>query len=217
MKKYYTHDGVQQHGPFSIPELQVLNLRPESYIWHEGLSDWQLAGSVEELKAIFNSHPPPFRNSSVQSPPSLETLKQSSAYRSGKRAGKLLIIISAILLLTWGGRYIYARVEEQQMKNHIKKNISQYVQAGNSAYKYSLLGGISGLKMTLSNNTQYVLEEVKVRLDYHKPDGTIWDHKIIVFTYVAPFEEAVLPVEDTNRGVKISYQIHSVKSVELGL
>lgn len=217
MKKYYTHDGAQQLGPFSIPELQSLHLQPESYVWHEGLDDWQLASSVEELKSIFNSHPPPFRNSSVPTPPTLQTIKQSSSYRSAKRAGKLLIVLPAILLLIWGGKYIYGRVEEHQMKNHIKQNISQYIYAGNSEYKFRLIGGISGLKMTLSNNTQFLLDEVRVRVDYHRPDGTIWDHKIIVFKYVSPYEEAVQPVEDTNRGVKITYQIHSIKSIDLGL
>lgn len=217
MKEYYTHDGTKQLGPYSISELQALNLRPESFVWYEGLNDWQPAGSIEELKPIFNSHPPPFRASSVPAPAVHIAKKGSSSFRAGKRVGKLIVVLTAVTLLVLGGGYIYGKVEEQQTKNRIKENISQFIYAGNSEYKYRLTGGISGLKMTLSNNTKYILDVVKVRIDYHRPDGTIWDNKIIFFHNVLPYEEAVLPVEDTNRGVKISYQIHSIKSIDLGL
>jgi membrane protease subunit (stomatin/prohibitin family) len=53
----------QQSGPFGWPELQQMSqngqLTKETHVWKQGMSEWALAGQVQELAALFNSPPPP--------------------------------------------------------------------------------------------------------------------------------------------------------------
>ncbi len=53
----------QQSGPFNIPQLQHLvqtgQLTRETYVWKQGMANWELAGSVQELSTLFGTVPPP--------------------------------------------------------------------------------------------------------------------------------------------------------------
>ena len=61
MNKYYLHDGDKQLGPFDKFELKENNIKIDTPIWHEGLSDWTTAGDLDELKELFLIIPPPFK------------------------------------------------------------------------------------------------------------------------------------------------------------
>lgn len=54
MKKYYIAVDGQPTGPFSVEELRVRNIKPDTLVWAEGMSDWLQAGTVGELSTIFN-------------------------------------------------------------------------------------------------------------------------------------------------------------------
>lgn len=53
----------QQSGPFSIPQLQQLaqkgKINAQTYVWKPGMSEWIMAGQVDELKNIFIPNTPP--------------------------------------------------------------------------------------------------------------------------------------------------------------
>jgi len=53
----------QQSGPFGWPQLQQMSqngqLTKETYVWKQGMSEWAMAGQVQELAALFNAAPPP--------------------------------------------------------------------------------------------------------------------------------------------------------------
>ena len=78
MKKYYYHNGLEEQGPFDIDELKTKNLTKDSQIWHEGLSVWTSAGSIDELKDLINkTTPPPFSKNKKQIPhPIIMKLKE---------------------------------------------------------------------------------------------------------------------------------------------
>lgn len=61
MRKYYLYNGARQYGPFSFAELKHQHLLRDTPVWYEGLNEWRLAGSVEELQEILPpACPPPF-------------------------------------------------------------------------------------------------------------------------------------------------------------
>jgi len=70
MKQYYYANGDQQLGPFSIQELQSKNLRKDTYVWYEGLSDWTRAGDLPELGGLFET---PQAQMQTQNPPLHQT------------------------------------------------------------------------------------------------------------------------------------------------
>lgn len=60
---YYTNVNGQNMGPFTIPQLQQLaqtgQLTRETYVWKNGMANWEFAGSVAELSSVWGSVPPP--------------------------------------------------------------------------------------------------------------------------------------------------------------
>lgn len=50
-------------GPFSIKELRLKlangSFSIETYVWKQGMENWDKAGNIDELKSIFGSTPPP--------------------------------------------------------------------------------------------------------------------------------------------------------------
>lgn len=65
MSQYMIYDNGQQTGPFSIPQLQQMvaagTLTKQTYVWKNGMANWELAGTVAELGSLFvtNTPPPP--------------------------------------------------------------------------------------------------------------------------------------------------------------
>ena len=53
----------QQSGPFSVQQLQQLaaggQLSASTYVWKQGMANWDTAGNVPELAALFASQTPP--------------------------------------------------------------------------------------------------------------------------------------------------------------
>lgn len=61
--QYSISQNGQQSGPHSFNELQMLvnqgKLTKETYVWKQGMSDWIVAGQVNELSSLFAEAPPP--------------------------------------------------------------------------------------------------------------------------------------------------------------
>ena len=53
MKQYYVIRNDQQTGPYTIEELATLELKPETMVWTEGMTDWAPAREVSELQELF--------------------------------------------------------------------------------------------------------------------------------------------------------------------
>lgn len=53
----------QQSGPFGFVELQKMvqsnQITKETYVWKQGMANWELAGNVQELLTLFSVVPPP--------------------------------------------------------------------------------------------------------------------------------------------------------------
>lgn len=82
MNYYYSIDD-KQVGPVSFEELQKIDINRKTLIWHKGMSDWEVAESIEELKDFFKfkNTPPPLPVSTTINPPLLpnKSSKKSSA------------------------------------------------------------------------------------------------------------------------------------------
>lgn len=105
MKKYYLHTGNEQQGPFDLHELGRKNLRHDTPVWFDGLSDWTLAYNVEELRELIKRSMPPESVHKTVNPPLL--LKQQlppippalAASKKKKDKSELFVIGGAIVLL----------------------------------------------------------------------------------------------------------------------
>ncbi len=98
-KKFFTHSGQQQQGPFSIEELKNQTIQKSDMVWCEGMDKWQAAGEIDELKPLFPVEPPPLQN--AVPPPLVITSKNETGVKppltadEKKRRKKLFIYIGA--------------------------------------------------------------------------------------------------------------------------
>ena len=74
MKYYYYAENNQQFGPFSIEELKSKKLKKSTLVWTDGMQNWDIADSIEELKDSLVSEPPPIPKAKKIIPP-IETVQ----------------------------------------------------------------------------------------------------------------------------------------------
>ncbi|MES2629549.1 MAG: DUF1524 domain-containing protein [Bacteroidota bacterium] len=108
MKKYFFHDGTDQLGPFDLKELKAKKITADTMIWYEGLNGWTAAGSLDELRTILVSSPPPF---TAYAPPPVNAQRsvQPSASSGGYSSNQRLVITAVIIAVVFLGRYLYSQ------------------------------------------------------------------------------------------------------------
>jgi hypothetical protein len=223
MKKYFLHEGSNQTGPFDIEELKGKNLRADTPVWYEGLENWTVIGSVEDLKGLIIPTPPPFETKKATPPPIQKQTSSKESLTKQKKSnslGRWLIIIVSVIVLSIAGVYIYMLTQKQQKedrKDFYKNSITSYVTAEINDYTYNELGGIYDLEVSVSNSTDYLVDKVVVKVYYIKANGNVWDTRLIEFNLLNPHSQKTIKMPDTNRGTSVKYEITSIESAALGL
>lgn len=57
-KYYYLNESGQQMPPVDFEALKNVGLRPDTYVWYEGLDDWKPSSTLPELSEIIAAIPP---------------------------------------------------------------------------------------------------------------------------------------------------------------
>lgn len=61
--QYNISENGQQSGPFGWQQLQHMiqsgQITKDTYVWKQGMANWELAGNVQELSSFFGAIPPP--------------------------------------------------------------------------------------------------------------------------------------------------------------
>ena len=159
---------------------------------------------IEELKDLIKPTPPPF-GSTIATPPPVQKIvtQQNSSADKPKQSsstGRRLLIIGGVVVLVLIGTFIYNQIQHQQYqqdrestinseqdtKTSIKNNITSYVTAERNEYTYNEMGEISNLKISVTNSTDYVLDNVRVKVIYIKANGEVWDSKMVDFNMIDP-------------------------------
>lgn len=107
--------------------------------------------------------------------------------------------------------------EEKGGHNNIKNNIRSYVKVTGNDYDHGRLGGISNLKVSVVNTSDYQLDKVRVKITYVKANGNIWETHYEDFYLIKSNGSLTHDIPDTKRGTSVTYSIVSIKSKELGL
>lgn len=233
MYTFYVHDGHAQKGPYTIAELKEMNLKTDTLVWYDGVGDWTEAGKVEELNMLFVKIPPPLKKPENTRSSNTSLPEKSTSSKAGEAIGKTVAnsgtlrsvgLLAIVAILCYGGYHVYQSKQEddrlnavETQKNYVRNNIHSLVTAGNSAYNISALGGIYGLSITVSNNTDYIMDKVRVMIRYIKANGETWKDEPLDFVLVGPHQTMELRAPDSDRGTSIDYKIVSIKSGALGL
>lgn len=221
MKKFYLHNGTMQEGPFDYDELKAKGITRATPIWCEPMPNWLAAGEIAELQQMFAPMPPPYIQN-IQPPepvyePNYDTPKSGITIRRLLYSG-----IAAVIILA--GIFMYNNLKQQQTlqtqndaKTDIRNNINSYVRASGSAYKVDVFGGISDLRVTVSNTSGYLLDNVRVQVSYIKANGEIWKNEYVDFPYLQANNQMTMDAPNSTRGTGVSIKIIRIRSAALGM
>lgn len=100
-------------------------------------------------------------------------------------------------------------------KSSPANDISSMVSVTSNEYKKVAFGGIRDLKLTVTNNSKYTLDNVIVELQYLKPSEQPLKTENIQFKSIEPKTSSTIKIADTNRGIKVVYRIINIKSRQM--
>ena len=96
----------------------------------------------------------------------------------------------------------------KQLSNTLMKQVSVV----SNEYKRVTFGGIHDLQLTVTNNSNYLLDNVVVELQILKPNEQPLKTDNIRFSPVPPNGSLTLAIPATSRGVKVAYRVTHIES-----
>lgn len=93
-----------------------------------------------------------------------------------------------------------------------KANLKRLVRLEANDYQVGLFGGIKNLRLLLTNKSGFVLDKVKIELQYLKPNGTVLKTENLTMKSVQPKSSKSLAIASKNRGVKVAYRVTDIQS-----
>ncbi len=87
------------------------------------------------------------------------------------------------------------------------KNLRKLVSLEANDYKVKILGGINNLKLTVENNSDVLLGDVSIQVDYLKPNDEVIHSEKILTKNIKPQDSKIIDVPSHSRGVKVKYKI----------
>jgi hypothetical protein len=240
MKRFYLHDGKAQRGPYDIDELRQQNISPQTPVWTSTLKDWTPAEQVEELKSLFTSTAPPSRKS-VQTqfrPPAhrkpwIFVLSIASiifaaiiifANKKNKETDQSNVDSSGIAVSKKSRQQELDEKERQRLalenaqeiiNREYRNNWGKYIIHKTNKFKVGFFGGISELEITVTNNTENLVDEVVIKIDYIKESGDLWETKDVVVNNIQPGTSKTVKAPESSRGIQIKTRITSITAKSL--
>lgn len=88
-----------------------------------------------------------------------------------------------------------------------RENLYPLVKLSASPYKTGVLGGISGLQLTVTNNSLHLLDEVAVQVKYLGPEKRVIRTEVILVRAVEAGQQKTVDVPKSSRGVTVETTI----------
>jgi hypothetical protein len=105
---------------------------------------------------------------------------------------------------------------ETEMKTY-RMNWEKFITAVPNDYKQKEIGGIDDLKVIVRNNSPYKIDNLVVKVSYVKANGDNYQTEMMEFDNIDANGSKELFAPKSDRGVKVSCSIMSVKSTAMNL
>ena len=92
----------------------------------------------------------------------------------------------------------FHRIENE--KKGIRNNWFNYISVERSSYTYREIVGIYDLYITVTNNSDYMLDQVETQISYIKSNGEIYKTETVIFNQIPPHHTQKLGAPESNRG-----------------
>jgi Ca2+/Na+ antiporter len=107
-----------------------------------------------------------------------------------------------------------AKEKEDKIKE-VSSNIGKYL-TSKATYDFnSTFGGIDNVQITVSNNSDFKINEVTISLMYIKKNGDLYDTKSVTLSNIPAHQQKTVQGPDSKRGMSMSTKITAFQSDEL--
>jgi hypothetical protein len=171
----------------------------------------------------FESHsrrfmPTILENPNVPKPIVTDTQTPLKNKSSGKNIFTIFLLAILVIIAYFGYTAWQKSNETEMAKLNAKVNIYDLVSVEGSNYTVNeLIGGISGLNITVTNSSDYMADIVKVKVIYLKKNGEKYKTEMLYFNKVSSHSTQTLPAPDSDRGIRVEIFTESISSAELGV
>jgi hypothetical protein len=106
--------------------------------------------------------------------------------------------------------------EELTIKNrNYRNNFEKYIRVSTNQYSYNVLGGISNLDVIVFNDTEYMLNEIIVNVDYIKDNGDIYKSESIIINNIPPYQNKSVSAPESSRGTSVDVRMDGINSKKM--
>ena len=102
-----------------------------------------------------------------------------------------------------------------QKNRNYRNNIEDFVGATTNQYSYNEFGGISNLDIVVTNNTDYMLNDVAVNVDYIKDSGGIYKSEIVFIRNIPAHQDKTASAPESERGTSVNVNVQSISSKKM--
>ena len=106
-------------------------------------------------------------------------------------------------------------LELTEKNRNFRNNFEKYIHVSTNQYKYNELGGISNLDVIVSNDTDYLLNEVNVNIDYIKDSGEIFKSENIILNNIPAHQNKSASAPESNRGTSVKTRMDAITSKKM--
>lgn len=101
---------------------------------------------------------------------------------------------------------------EAARKKAKPKNLKKYITLSANDYEVGFFGGISNLKLAVTNKSDFKIDKVMVEVSFLKPNGEVVKKQRLTVKSIPANGKKSITVPSTSRGVKVKYRIISIQS-----
>ncbi len=247
IKELYYSNGHDVFGPVSYDEFCRNRYYKSTMIWYEGLSGWINIADCRELEHLIGTMSSTFIDNPIPNTLNTVTPPLSKKMKSAKsdfsRYIAIVLVLTGILFFL-SIQYLSTSLEAERLetlaasmkdslnpvvtqiaqtagmeseKKTYRMNWQQFIKAAPSELRKVEIGGIKDLSIALNNSSPYFVDSVRVKLNYIKANGDVYQSEELRFDNIAAKSKKELFAPDSKRGVRVDCVIEAVYSSEMNL
>lgn len=242
MKSYILLRNTEEHGPYSLEQLEQVDIKKTDLVWveNEGTA-WQLAPEIEELKKLIDARTEAAEDNTDRLAKKYNSHAGRRPHIGGLIAATFFLLASVLVIKSWSHSIMQKRIKavrslaaaahaapetgyqhalvtemipllKKDKKGSPKATLNNQVSINTNHYTVGLEGGINNLQLQVHNSSHHLLQKVSVQIDYLKTNGTVLYSKMYTVKDVTPFSSKKMDVPPTKKGVKIKCRITGIQS-----
>lgn len=102
--------------------------------------------------------------------------------------------------------------DTSRMYMDYRNNWANYISLSTDATIHPDADGIKNLTLSVQNQMDKVVDEVKVKVDYITANGKTYKSEIVTLMHIAPNSALTVPAPDSDKGICIKMEIVSIEA-----